>query len=331
MAGGDPALRDSVLHALQACIPQHPVLPVGVARVELGVLRADSEYLISARQTASNGREFTFDVDVCDQAGESVERWTGLRVARVMSDKGDLSLRRDIDIALLEPFVGRLLLDTLDESEWQVGVCAGGHQPSSSRSAIRRALGPEAVLMHRADGAPQVAGHRVSIAHTDDVTLAVAHRLKNIACDVETLPAGDATDWPLMLGPQRWNFARDLGAGVGLPQNLACLVTWSASECLLKLGRSDWPFEVRAARTTDAPHTGPIVALRCHDLGVAIGLVRLAGQRLETAVAVAVATAPSGPAPDIGLRDPSHRQPAAITPTLTPTPAPTLADAGACP
>ena len=320
LAAGDPGLRDSVLHALQACIPQHPVLPVGVARVELGLLQADSEYFISARQTGSDGREFTFDVDVCNQAGESVERWTGLRVARVLSDKGDLSLRRDIDISLLEPFVGRLLLDTLGESEWQVGVCAGGHEPSSSRSAIRRALGPQAILMHRVDGAPQVAGHRVSIAHTDDVTLAVAHRLKNIACDVETLPAGDGTDWPLMLGAQRWSFARDLAPSAGLTLELACLVAWSASECLLKLGRRDWPFEVREARTVDAPHSGPIVELRCHNLRVAIGPVRLAGQGVETAIAVAVTTIPSEAQRDAGAREPTHRQPATA-----------VADAGACP
>ena len=172
--------------------------------------------------------------------------------------------------------------------------------------------------MHRADGAPQVAGHQVSMAHTDDVTLAVAHRRKNIACDVETLPAGAATDWPLMLGAQRWSFARDLAANAGLTLAVACLVAWSASECLLKLGRRDWPFEVREASSTDAPHTGPIVKLRCHDLSVAIGLVRLAGQGVETAIAVAVTTAPSGPGRDVGSLDPIHRQPA-------------VADAGACP
>ena len=320
LAGGDPPLRDSVLHALQACIPQHPVLPVGVARVELGWLQADSEYFISARQTGSDGREFTFDVDVCNQAGDSVERWAGLRVARLLSDKGDPSLRRDIDVALLEPFVGRLLLDTLGESEWQVGVCAGGREPSSSRSAIRRALGPQAILIHRADGAPQVAGLCVSIAHTDELTLAVAHRLKDIACDVETLPAGDGTDWPLMLGAQRWSFARDLAVGAGLTLEVACLVVWSASECLLKLGRRDWPFDVREARAVDAPHTGPIMELRCHDLSVAIGLVRLAGRGVETAIAVAVTTTPSAAGRDGGARDPTHRQTTAM-----------LADAGAFP
>ena len=174
--------------------------------------------------------------------------------------------------------------------------------------------------MHRADGAPQVAGHRVSIAHGADVTLAVAHRLKNIACDVETLPAGDATDWQLMLGAQRWGFARDLAASTGLPLQAASLVAWSASECLLKLGRRDWPFEVRAAKTVGAPHSGPIVELRCHEIRVAIGLLRLAGQRVETAIAVAVATTPGEPGSDVGSRAPIHR-PTAVT----------LADAGACP
>ena len=320
LAGGDPALRDAVLHALQVCIPQHPVLPVGVTSVEIGCLQATSEYVISATQTASDGREFTFNVDVCNRAGEAIERWTGLRVARVMSDKGDRSLRRDIDIALLEPFVGRLLLDILGESEWQVGVCGGGRQPASSRMAIRRALGPQAVLMHRADGAPQVAGHQVSIAHGDDVTLAVAHRRKHIACDLQALPAGAATDWPLMLGLQRWGFARDLAASTGLAPDVACLVVWSASECLQKLGQRDWPFEVRQASSIDAPHCGPIVKLQSHDGSVAVGQVRLAGQSVETAIAVAVTTTPGGPARAAGGHDPSQ-QPIPVT----------FANAGACP
>ena len=307
LTGGDPTVRDSVLHALQACIPQHPVLPVGVARVEPGLLQTDCEYFISARQTGSDGGEFTFDVEVCNQAGESIERWKGLRLARVLSDVGDLSLRRDIDAALLEPFVGRLLLDTLDESEWQVGVCSDGRQSSSSQSAICRALGPGVVLMHRADGAPQVAGHHVSIAHSDNVTLVVAHRRKQIACDVESLPAGDDTDWQLMLGAQRANFARDLGTYAGLPLNLACLVAWSASECLLKLGRSDWPFKVSEAKIVDAPYSGPIVKMHCRDLSVAIGLVRLAGWHVDTTIAVAVTTAPSAPRRDAGFDDPICR------------------------
>lgn len=305
LAGGDAGLRDSVLHALQACIPQHPVLPVGVARIEPGRLRVDAEYLICARQTASDGREYTFDIDVCTLALEVVERWEGLRVARVPSDRGDAGLRRVLDVDLLEAFVGRLLQDTLGESEWHVGVCGAGHASPSSQTAVLRALGPHAVLTHRADGAPEVAGHRVSIAHTDHVTLAVAHRRQGIACDVETLPTGDAVDWPLMLGTRRWCFARDLGASAGISLNLACLVCWTAAECLAKLGRDDWPFEAGATKTTDAPHTGPIVALRCRDLGVAVGLVRVAGQSVETAFAVAVETVAAEPSRGRGLRDPA--------------------------
>ena len=320
LAGGDVGLRDSILHALQACIPQHPVLPVGVARIEPGRLRADAEYLICARQTASDGREFTFDIDVCTPALEVVERWEGLRVARVPSDRGDPGLRRVLDVDLLEAFVGRLLQDTLGESEWRVGVCGADHVSPSSQAAVFRALGPHAVLTHRADGAPEVAGHRVSIAHSDHVTLAVAHRQQGIACDVETLPTGDAVDWSLMLGTRRWHFARDLGTSAGVPLNLACLVCWTASECLAKLGRDDWPFEAGAARTIDAPHTGPIVSLRCRDLGIAVGLVRVAGQMVDTAFAVAVETTAAGLPGVSGLRDPA-----------TGPDEPLLADGGALP
>ncbi|MDP1534373.1 MAG: polyketide synthase dehydratase domain-containing protein, partial [Rubrivivax sp.] len=107
LAAGHPAQRDAVLHALQVCIPQHPVLPVAADRIEIGALRSDVEYVVTARQTASDGREFRFDVDVVDPSGGVVERWSGLRLARIPADRGNLALRRSLDPALLPAFVGR--------------------------------------------------------------------------------------------------------------------------------------------------------------------------------------------------------------------------------
>ncbi len=322
-AAGLPVLRDAVLHALQACIPQHTVLPVAAQRIELGALDAACEYFTVARQTWGDGREFSFDIEVCSDSGECVERWTGLRLARVLADPGEaggtggagsVGVRRELDPALLQAYAGRLLLDTLGDAEGRVGVGQGPAREARSRTALHRALGGEpgsalgrehrgepgtsVELTHAAHGAPQIAGHCVSFSHGAELSLAVVHPRLAVACDIQTLAHSDAQAWRLMLGEQRWVFARDLAASLALAPDSACLVTWSAAECLVKLGRRDWPFALRQASRPEAAHTGPIVILRCPTLQVAVGLVRLTGQEVDLAVALALSTEAELPSRD---------------------------------
>ncbi len=329
---GEPALRDAVLHALQACIPQHPVLPIAAESIELGVLRADREYLIDARQTWGDGQEFSFDIEVRTPAGERIERWRGLRVSRLVSDHGDPGLRRELDPALLQAYAGRLLLDSLGDAAGRVGVSqhsAGeGLSPvalspvspspvspsraSQSRAALSLALGRPVDIEHDRHGAPRIswasatvargpastthgmhgeeaAPPNVSLSHADGLTLAAAHPGQAIACDIQALPQHDPASWRLMLGEQHWAFARDLAAATGLQPPAACLITWCAAECLFKLGRRDWPFELHSAHRSDAPHTGPVLTLVAPALRVVVGLLRLRGQAAELAVALALA------------------------------------------
>lgn len=287
LRGGDPTLRDAVLHAMQACIPHHPVLPVGADRVELGELRSDGSYYLSARQVSGDGDTFTFDVDVFDACAKVVERWVGLRLARVTSRSVDTSSQQDLAIHLLESFVGRLLLDELNESNFAVGVCPS-EGTESSLHAIRRALGDGVELTHDSRGQPLVKGQLVSITHTDHVTMAIAHKIKRVSCDIEHQSAIDPDAWKLILGDRRWAFALDLERLASLPREVAALAVWSASECLSKLGRDDWPFETVGTSVSSAPYTGPIVMFTAAGIRVSIGIVHMFGLKRPTAVAVCV-------------------------------------------
>lgn len=287
LRGGDPTLRDAVLHAMQACIPHHPVLPIGAERVILGELRSECAYYMSARQVSGDGDTFTFDVDVFDDCGKVVERWVGLRLARVTFQSVDLSSQRELDISLLESFVGRLLLDELNESDCAVGVCPNADAASSLR-ATRRALGGDVELTHDSHGRPLLPGHFVSIAHTDQVTMAVVHRLKQVSCDIEHQRAIDHTDWQLMLGERRWSFVLDLERIASLPRDIAALAVWSACECLSKIGRDDWPFETGGTSVSSAPYTGPLIKFAASGVRVSIGVLHMLGLERPTSVAVCV-------------------------------------------
>lgn len=318
LLAGDPCTRDALLHALQACLPQQPVLPVGVARLELGLLRPELAYTLYARQTASQGSELSFDVDVFDPQGLLVERWAGLRLARVLSDRGDPGLRRALDPQLLPAFAGRLLLDTLGEGAARVALSQGDDRAAGARQAIASLCGPQAVLRHRPDGAPQVAGQQVAISHSGRLTLALAHAQRPLACDLQTGLPGEPADWPRLLGAQRWAFASALSQAAALPLAQACLVSWTASECLQKLGCDNWPLAAQTAQVSDAPFTGPIVHLQAPGLALAIGLLRLAGQDADTALAVAL-----GPRPQPAVASPAAAAGVQAQGALT------LADSGA--
>jgi len=81
----DPGTRDAVLQAVQCCLPDATLIPVGVARLYLSARSdQDTEYVVvDARERRSDGDIHCFDVDVLDPAGVVVERWESLTVRAV--------------------------------------------------------------------------------------------------------------------------------------------------------------------------------------------------------------------------------------------------------
>lgn len=289
MAMGHPVIRDAVLQGLQASVPHHQVLPTGVKRLVLGPLRPDCAYTVLGRQVSGDGQDFVFDIDVFDQSGRLVEQWTGLHLVRLASDHRMSDAWLALDPALLEAYVGRLLHDGLRLRDCAVGVAASGRLPDASCAAVRRALGPQAVLSHLADGTPIANGHVIGVAHADRLTLCVAHPDIPIGCDIETDSAGfaSADTSLLMLGLQRADFAQALARRDALAPMLAALAVWSATECLLKLGRSDWPFVLDPLGQPLWCRTGPIWTWQEAGWQVVVGMVRLADEPSPSMVAVA--------------------------------------------
>ena len=74
---GSPEVRDCYLHAVQACVPQHRILPVGIERI---VTRAAGGQLyMSAKERYHVDNEYCYDLEVFDADGYLVEVLQGFR------------------------------------------------------------------------------------------------------------------------------------------------------------------------------------------------------------------------------------------------------------
>ncbi|MEU9833033.1 polyketide synthase dehydratase domain-containing protein [Streptosporangium sp. NPDC048047] len=75
---GSPGLNDAVIHALQACVPRHRLLPSGGER--LLVRPSQGDVRLHAVGRGRRGDEHVWDVTATDVRGRLVVAWTGLRL-----------------------------------------------------------------------------------------------------------------------------------------------------------------------------------------------------------------------------------------------------------
>src|SRR5262249_39353686 len=61
---GDPAARDTTIHAIQACIPHAMLLPIGVDRFVPGTVQTPGPWYVRAQERAREGNTFIYDVEV---------------------------------------------------------------------------------------------------------------------------------------------------------------------------------------------------------------------------------------------------------------------------
>ncbi len=82
---GDPAGRDALIHAIQACIPQATLLPVGIESLHFVPRNMPSDSLVHvyARERAREGNSFFYDVEARDNDGFLLEQWNGLHLQLV--------------------------------------------------------------------------------------------------------------------------------------------------------------------------------------------------------------------------------------------------------
>jgi enediyne polyketide synthase len=87
---GSPEVRDSFLHAVQACVPEYRILPVAIDHLWTGPVDGPYVYLV-AKERFRTDREFCYDLEIYDQDGLLVEEIRGFR-CRIMEPYDDQAM-----------------------------------------------------------------------------------------------------------------------------------------------------------------------------------------------------------------------------------------------
>jgi enediyne polyketide synthase len=231
------------MHAIQACIPQARLLPVGVAGIQRRPAASPGIVRIQARERQQDGLVYVYDVDFLSETDEVVEAWTGLR------------LRRLEDLPQPSVWPGPLLANYLERKlgQWlpPLSIALGFGDPrerlARGTQLIASILGRAVRLSRRPDGRPEVAWAEgsapdavfpaVSLAHAAGLTFAVAGTGPDpVGCDVEPVQARSSAVWLDLLGADRFALAGFVAAQAAEDLDVAGTRVWTVRESLRKAG-----------------------------------------------------------------------------------------------
>jgi enediyne polyketide synthase len=233
---GDPAARDTAIHAIQACIPHATLLPIGVDRFVPGTGQTPGTWYVHAWERAREGSTFTYDLEVLEANGDVREQWEGLRL-RLVNPTASQSAWVE---PLLGPYIERRVKELIPGAMVAVVVerSSSAERRVRSTRGIQWALGKAASVQRRPDGKPEVGDEikvEVSAAHADDLTLTVAGP-GPLSCDVEPVESPETSAWRDLLDPDRFALASIVAREAKEDLATAATRVWTAGECLKKAG-----------------------------------------------------------------------------------------------
>ena len=240
---GDPGTRDTVMHALQCCVPDATLLPGAIERLYVADPKVTATLdivTIHAVERLREGDTYYYDVDVCDDDGNLVERWVGLRLHAVRKKDGSGPWLPALVGPYLERRVGGFLPAELrcvvrPDDPGATGTEARREQTGK---AVSWALGTGTTVRYRPDGKPEVAGEvGVSASHGAGVTFAVAGTA-TVGCDVEVATARTEQEWSDLLGADGFALATLVAREQGEDLSVSATRVWGAIECLRKNGHA---------------------------------------------------------------------------------------------
>ena len=240
---GDPGTRDTMMHALQCCVPDATLLPGAIERLELAdpkVAGTLDTVTIHAIERLHQGDTYVYDVDVCDEDGNLVERWTGLRLHAVRKLDGSGPWLPSLLGSYLERRVGAHLGADLRCVVRPDDPGSRGREELREQTshAVAWAVGAPVKVHYRPDGKPELpGGPHISASHNNGITFAVAGSVP-VACDMETVRGRAAVDWEGLLGGDGLALATLLAREGNEDLAVAATRVWATIECLRKTGQT---------------------------------------------------------------------------------------------
>ncbi|HET9283845.1 MAG TPA: SDR family NAD(P)-dependent oxidoreductase [Candidatus Angelobacter sp.] len=240
LAAGDPASRDAALHSIQACIPHKTILPVGIDRVISSADWTRGRSAVHATERLRDGNDFIYDVTIADEQGQVCECWQGLHLHAV----GQSRIAKPLALPLLGPYLERILGELIPSAQLHVMLAPD----DDLDDAIRGMFGPNARLVHRADGKPEIFGvadpSHISISHSAGLTLIISGKQRT-GCDLEKVKNRESNQWNQLLG-ENFPLAPLIAEKTNTSLDAAATQVWSLNESLRKAGASfDHPLRLQ--------------------------------------------------------------------------------------
>lgn len=230
---GDPGARDAAIHAVQACVPQIALLPVGVEKITGSLNGQAGELFIHAQEIEHFPNGFVYDVELTDAEGHVRERWERLHLRAISGT----DFRGPWPDGLLTPYVERRVRELIPGANVSVAFAHNEASERRDRStrAIESALGSCGII-RRANGKPEARdGRDVSASHCEDLTMAIAGS-SPVGCDLELVVTRQLGIWRDMLGVERFKLAQIICQETQETLDVAATRVWTSAECLKKAG-----------------------------------------------------------------------------------------------
>jgi len=283
---GDPGARDAAIHAVQACVPQVALLPVGVEKITGSLNAYAGPVFVRAEEREHLANGFVYDVELTDAEGRVRERWERLHLRAISGTE----FNGPWPEGLLTPYIERCLLDLVPGTNISVAFERNGRPVEAgdevlarrdrSTRAIERALG-ECGIIRLANGKPEACnGRNVSSSHCEDLTMAVAGR-STVGCDLEVVLARPREIWTDMLGVERFKLAELISRETQESLDVAATRVWTATECLKKAGAG-----MSAPLIFARVASNGWILLASGELKIASGVVQTEGMKEDLAIAV---------------------------------------------
>jgi enediyne polyketide synthase len=282
LALGDPGARDAAIHAVQACVPQITLLPVGVERITGSLNAHAGELFVHAQEIERLANGFIYDVELADGEGRVRERWERLHLRAVSGTE----FKGPWPEGLMTPYVERCLLELIPGANVSLAFERAADPVLARRDrstrAIESALGSGCVI-RRADGKPESCdGRNVSASHCGDLTMAVAGHTP-VGCDLELVVTRPPEIWSDMLGAERFKLAEIVSRQTRETLDIAATRVWTSAESLKKAGSG----LTAPLVFVSAPPNGWVL-LASGDLKIASGVIRT--DRVNEDLAIALLT-----------------------------------------
>jgi enediyne polyketide synthase len=275
---GDPGARDAAIHAVQACVPQVAILPVGVERITGNLNGQIGELFVRAEEREHFANGFVYDVELTDREGHVRERWERLHLRTI----NGADFNGPWPEGLLTPYVERCLLELVPGASVSVAIERDETLDRRGRStqAIERALGTGCVI-RRADGKPTACdGRNVSASHCSDLTMAVAGHFA-VACDLELVTTRSPSIWSDMLGGERFKLAELISHETHETLDMTATRVWTSVECLKKAGAG-----IAAPLVFASAASNGWILLASGELKIVSGVIKRDGAKEDLAIAL---------------------------------------------